>query len=69
MEMLEAILLIWRSLERQIKGHGRSIVSYKLPGCDTLTTIVALFRSYKNLDELYCSNFQPKIRGTKHSLI
>ena len=25
MEMLEAILLIWRSL-RQIKGHGRSII-------------------------------------------
>ena len=28
-----------------------------------------MFRFYKNLDEIYRSNFQPKIRGTKYNLI
>ena len=31
--------------------------------------IEVLFRSCKNLDEMYCSNFQIKIERTKHDLI
>jgi len=30
---------------------------------------VGVFRSCKNLNGIHCSNFQPKIRMTKHDLI
>ena len=29
----------------------------------------ALFTSCKILDEIYCNNFQPKIRSTKYDII
>ena len=36
---------------------------------DNSNNITALFRSSKNLDEIYCSNFQLKIRMTRYDLI
>ena len=31
--------------------------------------VSGVFRSCKNLDEIHCTNFEPKIKRTKHDLI
>ena len=47
---------------------NRSMVNWTMSFQKVRSMDKVLFRSCKNLDKIYCSNFHPKIRATKYDL-